>query len=214
VVPAPAGIHCAALDASVFFRVPTAIGVTRCTLAGQPALTVGAASAATGQEAARKALREAFQTRVLAKQLLSALPRGRRALEAHQVRTFDDHALYHALRENSASSAFLDRSRERRHLGDVPPLEGTDVLGQTASAVRALARRGVGAYLVDITSPDVRDAGLWVVRVICPELCRLDAPHTARFLGGKRLYHAAYEAGLRDRPLSFADINVHPHPFP
>ncbi|WP_437981725.1 YcaO-like family protein [Sorangium sp. So ce117] len=214
VVPVPAGIHYAALDASVFFRVPTAIGVTRCTLAGQPALTVGAASAATGQEAARKALREAFQTRVLAKELLSALPRGRCALEAHQVRTFDDHAFYHALRENSASSAFLDRSRERRYLGDVPPLEGTDVLGQTASAVRALARRGVGAYLVDITSPDVRDAGLWVVRVICPELCRLDAPHTARFLGGKRLYHAAYEAGLRDRPLSFADINVHPHPFP
>jgi ribosomal protein S12 methylthiotransferase accessory factor len=178
-----------ALDASVFFRVPTAIGVTRCTLAGQPALTVGAASAATGQEAARKALREAFQTRVLAKQLLSALPRGRRALEAHQVRTFDDHALYHALRENSASSAFLDGGRERRHLG-------------------------VGAYLVDITSPDVRDAGLWVVRVICPELCRLDAPHTARFLGGKRLYHAAYEAGLCARPLSFADINVDPHPFP
>jgi ribosomal protein S12 methylthiotransferase accessory factor len=64
------------------------------------------------------------------------------------------------------------------------------------------------------TSPDVESAGLHVVRVIAPELCQLDVVERARFLGGSRLYEAAYEAGLVARPLTVAELNPDPHPFP
>jgi ribosomal protein S12 methylthiotransferase accessory factor len=52
------------------------------------------------------------------------------------------------------------------------------------------------------------------VKVVAPELCSLDVPHAARFLGGPRLYRAAYELGLRRTPLTEDDVNPEPHPFP
>ena len=79
---------------------------------------------------------------------------------------------------------------------------------------RAYARHGVSAYAVDVTSPDVRSAGFRVARVIAPELCQLDVIEQARFLGGSRLYEAAYEAGLVERRLTVDEVNPDPHPFP
>jgi ribosomal protein S12 methylthiotransferase accessory factor len=65
-----------------------------------------------------------------------------------------------------------------------------------------------------VTSPDVAALGLKVTRVIAPELCPMDASHSSRFLGGRRLYEAAAELGLRDTVLDESDINPDPHPFP
>jgi ribosomal protein S12 methylthiotransferase accessory factor len=72
----------------------------------------------------------------------------------------------------------------------------------------------VSAYAVDVTSPDVRAADLRVVHVVAPELCQLDVVEGARFLGGRRMYEAAFEAGLVPRPLRRAELNPDPHPFP
>lgn len=77
-----------------------------------------------------------------------------------------------------------------------------------------LAARGVSAYAVDITTPDVADAGLSVVHVLSPDLQPIDFSHRLRYLGGRRLYEAAHELGLRDRPLAPAELNPDPHPFP
>ena len=52
------------------------------------------------------------------------------------------------------------------------------------------------------------------MKVLAPELCALDVLHGARFLGGRRLYHAACDAGLRARPLAEREVNPDPHPFP
>jgi ribosomal protein S12 methylthiotransferase accessory factor len=88
------------------------------------------------------------------------------------------------------------------------------VLEHIEAVCAELARRRLSAYAVDVTSPDVRSAGFRVARVIAPELCQLDAIERARFLGGSRLYEAAHEAGLVERPLTLADLNPDPHPFP
>jgi hypothetical protein len=60
----------------------------------------------------------------------------------------------------------------------------------------------------------VLTAGLRVAHVVVPELCPLDVVESARFLGGRRMYHAAFEAGLVPRPLGPDDLNPDPHPFP
>jgi ribosomal protein S12 methylthiotransferase accessory factor len=80
--------------------------------------------------------------------------------------------------------------------------------------VRRVEAAGSTLYAVDVTSPDVRDLGLVVVKTIAPELCALDVPHAARFLGGRRLYEAPVQLGLRDTPLAESDVNPAPHPFP
>jgi hypothetical protein len=50
--------------------------------------------------------------------------------------------------------------------------------------------------------------------VLSPQLCPLDVIHLARFLGPRRLFHAAHELGLRGEPLTLETVNHDPHPFP
>ena len=68
--------------------------------------------------------------------------------------------------------------------------------------------------MVDVTAPDVRAGGVFVRRVVCPELCQLDVFSRAPFLGGSRLYTAAAEAGLAERASADDELNLDPHPFP
>ncbi|EXG80501.1 YcaO-like family protein [Cryptosporangium arvum] len=54
---------------------------------------------------------------------------------------------------------------------------------------------------VDVTTPDVRAAGLCVVRVVVPGLYG-NAPAAFPYLGGRRLYEVPVDAGWIDRPLT------------
>ena len=83
-----------------------------------------------------------------------------------------------------------------------------------AEIVRRLGERGVSAYAVDVTSPDVEELGLKVARVVAPELCALDVFGGAPYRGSERLYRAAFEDGLLDSPLTYDDLNPLPHPYP
>jgi ribosomal protein S12 methylthiotransferase accessory factor len=90
-------------------------------------------------------------------------------------------------------------------------VEGVDAVATLARRVEAA---GSTLYAVDVTSPDVRELGLVVLKTLAPELCALDVPHSARFLGGRRLFEAPVQLGLREHPLHERDVNPEPHPFP
>jgi ribosomal protein S12 methylthiotransferase accessory factor len=208
----PTGLRFAAVDLSRFWNVPTVVGVAHATNHG--ALGVGAAAATTVHDAWRKALAEAFAVRTWGRV---------RSLDAHglppevrfaDVRTFADHVELYARHEYAARAAFLDGSRERRATAGVRPVPAATperALGALVDRVRAA---GYTPYAVDVTSPDVREAGLTVVKVVVPELCQLDVDYRARFLGSRRLYEVPFELGLRAEPLGFDDVNPDPHPFP
>ncbi len=210
---APTGLRHAAVDLSGFFGIPTVLGVVHGPPGVLGALGVGAASASTVDVAWRKALAEAFAVQRWVRD---------RALEhpddveqpAAAIRSFDGHTMFYAHPDRAARAAFLDASPARRDTRDIAPLEGADVLECIEAVCDRLARHRVSAYAVDVTSPDVRSAGFHVARVIAPELCQLDVVEQARFLGGSRLYEAAYEAGLVAAPLTVGDLNPNPHPFP
>jgi hypothetical protein len=62
-----------------------------------------------------------------------------------------------------------------------------------------------------VTSPDLAALGLWVMRVLAPDLCWLDVGHRYRSLGRPRLTDpGAVPADLSPR----AGLNPEPHPFP
>jgi ribosomal protein S12 methylthiotransferase accessory factor len=131
-----------------------------------------------------------------------------------EIQSFEQHVLWWADPGRADRAAFLDASSERRSVDEIPPLEGDDAWSRVEAICRRLARRGLSAYAVDVTAPDIREAGLWVARAVVPELCPLDVVHGIRYLGGRRLYEAPVEAGLRDRPLDPSELNPDPHPFP
>jgi len=210
---APSRLRYSAVDLSAFLRVPTVLGVVHGPPGELGALGVGAASAARIEDAWRKALAEAFSVRRwVADRALEEPELLRRP--AATVQTFDDHTLFYADEDRARSATFLDAADERLAVGDVGPLEGDNVLELIEAVCRRLAAHGTSAYAVDVTSPDVSAAGLRVVHVLAPELCQLDVVAGARFLGGRRLYEAAFDVGLVARPLVSADLNPDPHPFP
>jgi ribosomal protein S12 methylthiotransferase accessory factor len=205
----PSGLAYAAVDLSVFFQVPTVLGVVRDERTAGAALGVGAAAAARVDEAWVRALAEAFSVRTWAR-----LTSGGDETAPAAIETFDDHIRFYSSRDRARITRFLDSSGERRDVRDVQPLEGDEVAGQIAALAARLEARGVSAYGVDVTAADVRAAGLRVAKVVSPELCALDVAHDARFLGARRLYRAAFELGLRTSPLAPEELNPYPHPFP
>jgi ribosomal protein S12 methylthiotransferase accessory factor len=212
---APTGLPCRVVDLSVFHRVPTLLAVVRGRGDDGVALSIGAASAPTASLAARKAITEAFATRAWARQLRLRRPGDTFADGFDGVSDFDDHVLLYALPAHAARAAFLDASTETRALDEVPGLEAPGIRTSIeANLERLRAGSGARAYAVDVTAPDVRAAGLHVVKVLVPELCQLDVLHRARFLGGERLYLAPWRLGLRSAPLGWDEVNPDPHPFP
>jgi ribosomal protein S12 methylthiotransferase accessory factor len=133
---------------------------------------------------------------------------------AEGVVSFEDHIRHYAYHENAFRTSFLDASPERVSLDAVRPLEGGSPEARLDALCRRVEAAGSTLYAVDVTSPDVAELGLTVVRVLAPGLCLLDASHAARFLGGRRLYEAAAALGLRRGPLPESDVNPDPHPFP
>jgi ribosomal protein S12 methylthiotransferase accessory factor len=210
---APTGLRYSAVDLSVFLGVPTVLGVVHGAPGSLAALGVGAAAAATVAVAWWRALAEAFTVQRWVRDQALERPDDVERPQS-EINGFDGHTIFYAHPDRAARAFFLDGSPERRDTRDVPPLRGANVLERIEAVCAELARRGLSAYAVDVTSPDVRSAGFRVARVIAPELCQLDAIERARFLGGSRLYEAAHEAGLVERPLTLADLNPDPHPFP
>jgi ribosomal protein S12 methylthiotransferase accessory factor len=210
---APTGLSYSAVDLSVFLGVPTVLGVVHGPAGALGALGVGAASAASVAVAWRKALAEAFSVQRWVRDRAFEHP-DELDLPAREIRTFDAHTLHYAHPDQARRAAFLDGSLEQRDVRDVLPLDGETVLERIEAICRRLEEHGTSAYAVDVTSPDVRAAGLHVVHAVAPELCPLDVVEGARFLGGRRMYEAAYQAGLVPRPLRPNDLNPDPHPFP
>jgi len=210
---APAGLEYAAVDLSCFLDVPVVLGVVRGPADERGALGIGAGCAPTAHEAWWKALCEAFAVRRWARD--TALEHdGDLPADEWDVRSFEDHVRWWADPARADRAAFLDSSPERRSIERVPPLAGGDAWSLVEAVCMRLGRRGLVAYAADVTSPDVREAGLWVVRAVAPELCALDVVHGARYLGARRLYEAPVAAGLREQPLGLRDLNPDPHPFP
>jgi len=206
---APTGLEYAAVDLSAFHGVPSVLGIARAPRGFPGALGVGAGTAATVERAWFKALAEAFGARSAGAKL-SLLEPGSYGPLGEGVRTFEDHIRYYADDRRAAAADFLDASQARNSVRDVAPLP-RDRVGALCSCVTAA---GSSAYAVDVTSPDVAELGLVVMKVVAPELCALDVVHGARFLGGRRLYEAAAQLGLRTGVLDPAELNPYPHPFP
>jgi ribosomal protein S12 methylthiotransferase accessory factor len=209
----PTGLRYAVIDGSCFLDVPVAVAIVHGPSGSQAALALGAGCAATVAEACLRALAESFGVYRWLRMRADGGETGPLP-KPEAIQTFDDHMRYYARDEQARLAAFLDASLERTPVSEVRPLASSSPRGQIDTLVAKLAARDVHAYAVDVTAPDVASLGVRVARVVAPELIPLDVLHTARFLGGQRLYTAAHEVGLLPAPLGFFDINPHPHPFP
>jgi len=171
--------------------------------AGTPMTSVGVSADPDPVRALLLAVEEALLTRVLlgrASELLGDLaPIPATTLRGHMLAHARDPVLRAALGSLIDHPDLLTLDDLLTRFVQQPALDGL------------LAESGLTAWWRELTTADVRAAGLAVVRTIIPGLQPLDNDHRFRYLGGSRLVRAARVLGVDGR---LPELNPHPHPFP
>ncbi|HEX5726107.1 MAG TPA: YcaO-like family protein [Longimicrobiaceae bacterium] len=175
---------------------------------------VGSATRLNPYDGAVKALLEASQGIVGWKRELFEGPPERFKDDHSDVIDFNQHSKVYMLPGMRKHLEFLWGDNEPIPVGDIPNLATGDPTRDLRTCVEALAERGLEVIAVELTSDDVREAGLHVMRVVIPQIQVMNARHDSPLLGGRRLYEVPVRLGLRDEPLREEELNTFLHPYP
>ena len=196
-----APVEITALDLTEVNGFPVCLAIVRSPQRAPGYFGIGAASRASIKEAAHKALEEAFHTLAYTQNLYFS---GRRVADPAEVRTLEDHVAFYAEPCNMSNVDLLVDGERMVGFADDANLPNDSPRALVRAMVARLNEHGVDVFAADVTSPDIADAGLSVVKVYCPQLLPLGIGSTTQFLGGSRL------ASILDG----ASPNSDPHPFP
>lgn len=131
------------------------------------------------------------------------------------VTTLPLHGLAHAVCPRLRPAVdFLKRPADVIRLADLDDETTGNPAADLRTALNGIRPHVADVVAVDVTTPDIDDAGFKVVRVVVPELQPMDIDHRYRHLGGSRLYETPWRLGLVESPAREADLNSDPHPFP
>ncbi|SFD91920.1 YcaO-like family protein [Roseivivax sediminis] len=137
--------------------------------------------------------------------------------QANMPENFDD---YRALSDGAGMLGrpewrqafdFLTRSPNSIALGEMTAPGAERPADQVRYILDRLSAQGFEAVICDLTTDELRDMGIWVVRAVIPGLMPMSVVQKGRFLGTPRLYDYPRRAGFG--ALDEADINPLPQPF-
>jgi len=168
-----------------------------------PRIFVSASASLDPTQALTDGLNECFG------QLCFLLSSSRRVNSPSEIRDMHDHGFYHA--DGKCMDVFrfyLDSPIQRWDDSRWLPAKASTYEERVLALVERLRRGGCVPYAVDLTTGDVAQAGLHVVRVVVPELQFLH--HAVPCLECPRMWHVAEAMG---RPPAQPPLMV-PHPFP
>lgn len=123
----------------------------------------------------------------------------------------EDGASYMGRPERRAAFDFLTQSKATRALGSFTDVAGDSPEEQLRWLVGRFRSLGMDVVMLDLTTDELADVGLWVFRAVIPALVPMTPAHRARYLGHPRLYSYPEKAGFG--PRSLADVNPYPQPF-
>jgi ribosomal protein S12 methylthiotransferase accessory factor len=205
------GIRFCDFEATTNLRIPTVFSVQLAPKHPYCSLSVSCATALDPAQAQLKAMREACSARLILNKP-EDIPAS--------VADFYDithGAHYFGLGGHQADFDFLLNGRGPTTTIAAMNTPELPAPGEIDSArlgflLKRLQDLGMDAIAVDLSTDELRDAGLWVVRVIIPQLMPISFVHRARYLGTPRLYdyvgcfhHGAFtEANVNPAPLPFA----------
>jgi ribosomal protein S12 methylthiotransferase accessory factor len=134
------------------------------------------------------------------------------------VRQMDDHGMLYGLPQAEERFKFLqDDSRPLRSFQEEFKWKSvhTDLTDDLKDILAAFRSRNLDVIAVDQTAPELAKNGLHCVKVLIPGMLPMTfGHHLTRLTGLERVLNVPAELGYADRPLTFEQLNLKPHPFP
>jgi ribosomal protein S12 methylthiotransferase accessory factor len=122
-----------------------------------------------------------------------------------------DGASYLGRPEKRQEFDFLLNSDKNIQLNDIASWKEECDKQKLKKVLEIFRSKNMNIVAVDLTTDELRELGIWVIRVVIPGLMPMSPVHRARFLGHPRLY--SYPESMGFGSLCEDDINPAPQPF-
>ncbi len=201
--------RCESLGMRVFFlditpdlKIPAVLTCFQQAEGPGPAAAVGAASRLNLEEALLKSLEEAALTRFWVRRMMMENPSNPFGMDFNKIKDFSHHPLLYGYGEMLPCLRFLFEPQSLVTVEKGLHLSTGRVLGDLKLCLQMLSRASFDVVMVDLTTPDIKEIGFYVVRVVIPGLHPIDVQYQYRYLSDERMRRGTGE------------LNPYPHPFP
>lgn len=192
-------------------QVPTILSTLRSHKPKAPALVAAAAADLNPEEAIRKSLEELAHTRRYSQYLMSLIPELENDPSYENIIKQVHHLRFWSNHKNLPLASFLFESNKTVDFSSLLNLDTGNPHKNVDVVVKKVAQTRHPVFLVDITSPDIKPLGLFVIRAVIPGYQPLRMGHIYRALGGKRLKEIPQKFGYKNTQKDGLHV---PHPFP
>lgn len=138
--------------------------------------------------------------------------------DPYAVRTMEDHGMLYGLKEAEENLSFLlDENRPLRTFDEEfkCPQLNADLKDDVEDILNRFRRLNLDVIVVDQTTPITKRNGLFCVKVIIPGMLPMTfGHHLTRIQGLERVLNVPVKLGFKKDPLTYEQLNPHPHPFP
>jgi ribosomal protein S12 methylthiotransferase accessory factor len=207
-----AGAELRIVNLTMDHGIPTVLTVLRHRSKDAPAVLFAASADLDPEVAVTKSLEELVLMKSFAHWLMAKQPPLPLDTPYDSVRTREDHVRFHCDAERAGLSAFVIQG-EAQDLEQMPNLATGNPVDDVELLVRRIGSVDERVLVVDLTSDELRQLGLRVVRVLIPGFQPLVFGHRLRALGGERLWTVPQKLGYAGIARFGGDQPV-PHPFP
>lgn len=207
------GAEVSVLNLSMDHGIPTILSVLRHIHSELPALVFAAATHLDPEKAVRKSLEELALTRRLAKHLKLTIPSFSAEMDYSGIANKMGHVRLLCDQERAHLADFIFSSPVKTEFGDIDNISSGNAEDDVQTVVGKLTGFSRQVIIVDLTTPDVKDLGLFVHRAIIPGFHPLFFGHRVRALGGVRLWTVPQKLGFVGISSETGD-NPIPHPYP
>lgn len=193
------------LNMTLEHGIPSILSMLMHSSSDAPTFIFAASAHLSPEIAIRKSLEELAHTQRLAATLKKQRDTPFRKQDAH-VKLYTDHASRSAVEFLFASNHSVDFQK-------MPDIMTADPDRDLAILCERIASIGCKPLLKNLTTMDIADVGLSVVRAVIPGFHPLFMGHQNRALGGRRLWTVPQMLGYKGIRKEMGD-NPAPHPFP
>lgn len=131
-----------------------------------------------------------------------------------EISSFEEHPLYYQKNKKiwSVFDKFRNAEASQIHLISNNSDTVTNTKAEVNRILLLLKDKGYNVLFKDLTTPDIKEKGFYVIRTYIPQLIQLGGVYPYYYRGGKRLYQIPKVCGY---PLkNITQLNPIPHPFP